>query len=88
MNDENEGNGTELGWGGGKGRGKERERVLKFLKNNIFFFKVLRIPLGRCGLEKQFSTNPKGYFFRGTAILQFHPNFRTGTDKIWKVKEV
>nr|CAD2137807.1 unnamed protein product [Meloidogyne enterolobii] len=46
---------------------------------------VLRIPLGRCGLEKQFSTNPKGYFFRGTAILQFHPNFRTGTDKIWKI---
>uniref|UniRef100_A0A914LN45 VWFA domain-containing protein n=1 Tax=Meloidogyne incognita TaxID=6306 RepID=A0A914LN45_MELIC len=58
MNDENEGNGTEL---------------------------VLRIPLGKCGLEKQFSTNPKGYFFRGTAILQFHPNFRTGTDKIWKI---
>uniref|UniRef100_A0A915LF24 VWFA domain-containing protein n=2 Tax=Meloidogyne TaxID=189290 RepID=A0A915LF24_MELJA len=51
----------------------------------LFYVQVLRIPLGRCGLEKQFSTNPKGYFFRGTAILQFHPNFRTGTDKIWKI---
>uniref|UniRef100_A0A915N190 VWFA domain-containing protein n=1 Tax=Meloidogyne javanica TaxID=6303 RepID=A0A915N190_MELJA len=50
----------------------------------LFYVQVLRIPLGKCGLEKQFSTNPKGYFFRGTAILQFHPNFRTGTDKIWK----
>ncbi|KAL7078899.1 hypothetical protein ACQ4LE_002624, partial [Meloidogyne hapla] len=46
---------------------------------------VLRIPLGKCGLERQFSSNPKGYFFRGSAILQFHPNFRTGTDKIWKI---
>jgi hypothetical protein len=41
--------------------------------------------LGKCGLERQFSSNPKGYYFRGSAILQFNPNFRTGIDKIWKV---
>ncbi|KAH7731585.1 von Willebrand factor type A domain containing protein [Aphelenchoides avenae] len=44
----------------------------------------LNLGLGDCGISRQFSVNPKGFFFEADVVLQFHPVFSTPTDKTFK----
>uniref|UniRef100_A0A915DKZ2 VWFA domain-containing protein n=1 Tax=Ditylenchus dipsaci TaxID=166011 RepID=A0A915DKZ2_9BILA len=45
----------------------------------------LTVGLRDCGVQHQFSLNPKGILFESTIELQFHPTLATPNDKTFKV---